>query len=249
MSQGIIDPTSFDQILNRTRNNIQRISKKYSSDNVNPLSSPGLAGRSPIRSPATLRKYGLSMGGTAAMAQTPNENVNANSAVSDSNHMGNSTTLIPGVEASLDEFKGGLLARLSRLERVHAEVSTDGDSTIGNLVRKVSQLESTVEEMKGKLDTQAGDMKEMQRLISQNSNTLLRQNGQVNALLLENDNRVALFGKLDGWVRQGEGWRSGLDRDMDELKVIHFTFQFISLFNSFHFNSFHFNSFQFNHLL
>ena len=222
MSQGIIDPTSFDQILNRTRNNIQRISKKYSSDNVNPLSSPALTGKSPVRTPANYRKYGVNFDGSATKAEPYNENNNANADVGESGGVNKTTTLIPGVEANLDEFKGGLLARISRLERVHAEVSTDGDSTIANLVRKISQLENTVDEMKGKLDTQSGDMKEMQRLISQNSNTLLRQNGQVNALLLENDNRVALFGKLDGWVRQGEGWRSGLDRDMEDLKVIHF---------------------------
>ena len=220
MSQGIIDPTSFDQILNRTRNNIQRISKKYSTDNVNPLSSPALAGRSPIRTPSTLRKYGVNMDGSTISAESHNENNHVNAGTDDNSNFNNKKTLIPGVEANLDEFKGGLLARMSRLERVHAEVSTDGDSTVANLMRKISQLENTVDEMKGKLDTQAGDMKEMQRLISQNSNNLLRQNGQVNALLLENDNRVALFGKLDGWVRQGEGWRTGLDRDMEELKVI-----------------------------
>ncbi len=178
------------------------------------IHSPSYIKRSPIRSP--MKKYEL-----GSVSRTPNENknnynaMNTNSTVGGSGQSMNSTALLDG---SLDDFKGGLLARLSRIERMQAEISTDGDTSTASLTRKIADLENTVEEMRTKLETQAGDMKEMQRLTSQNSNTLLRQNGQLNSLMLENDNRTTLFAKLDGWVRQGEGWRTGLDRDMDDIK-------------------------------
>ena len=48
----------------------------------------------------------------------------------------------------LEDFKGGLLARLARLERVQAEIGVDGDSTVTALTRKIKELESVVEGLK-----------------------------------------------------------------------------------------------------
>ena len=126
------------------------------------------------------------------------ENINssvANANLRDSQVAGN---------GNLEDFKGGLLARLARLERVQAETGIEGDSTVTALTRRVKELESVVEGLKGRLDSQANDIQELTRLNGQNSNTILRQSGQLNTLLVENDKYVSLFGKVDGWVRQGE---------------------------------------------
>ena len=36
---------------------------------------------------------------------------------------------------------------------------------------------------------------------------------------MENDKHVSIFGKVDGWVRQGEGWREALDRSVEDIKL------------------------------
>lgn len=67
------------------------------------------------------------------------------------------------------------------------------------------------------LDTLGGDIRELQRSSTHVNNQMLRMNTSLEILQADVDSRRSVISKLDGWVRQGEVWRSDIETQLAEI--------------------------------
>ena len=196
------DPQTFSRLLDRTRQNIQKISQKYSSDVVDPI-------RQNSRSYGT---RGVLYGSQIASVRTPSscrgvkENlIPSESQLQEHRYREVPTPLISQSHVNIEE---ALLNRLSRLESLFEALTNNNTDT----QKRVSALESTVDVLKHNVETLTAEVREGNRMSASANSTLIRQSGQLDSLLSDNENKRGAFSKMESWVRQNEQWREEIEQ-------------------------------------
>ena len=180
--------STFDRIVSRTRDNIDRINKKYSSA---------------IASQPT---YNSSIGNYAASLASVvlSESINT----SPSRRNNNQTATEAG------SFNV-ILERLNKLERSNVTVESSTANTGGSdSAQRIKELENTVTNLCKTVETLVNELKDSQRVQTQTNLKINRQSGIIDAIQQDVDSRRVLLSKMDTWAKQGEVWREDVETQL-----------------------------------
>lgn len=189
--------TSFNQILNRTKNNLNRINQRY---------APSPMIENPIISDLPFTSN--SINNINSMNTINNENMQLNnnqrtsllekkftSAMSDT-----SSYLKP----KMNYIDTSLYERVARLE----ENQRSSDSSI---IHRITQLEKSLESINNTIDKSNIEMKDINRNVLQLQSRLNTTNGLMELLQNDNESKRLVITKMESWSRQGEIWREEVD--------------------------------------
>ena len=189
--------TSFNQILNRTKNNLNRINQRYAPS---PMIENPIISNLPFTS--------NSINNINSMNTINNENMQLNnnqrtsllekkftSAMSDT-----SSYLKP----KMNYIDTSLYERVARLE----ENQRSSDSSI---IHRITQLEKSLESINNTIDKSNIEMKDINRNVLQLQSRLNTTNGLMELLQNDNESKRLVITKMESWSRQGEIWREEVD--------------------------------------
>ena len=201
--------SSFDRILNRTKNNIDRVNRRYNNSNIinqnHDLRS---------RSPSPLRR---------------NENNNY------FNHNSPKRYNYEDINKSNDNISQTTLSNiLNRLHMLENSNGIDSDKG-GDMMQQLTTLHKTVQLMEKSINEIKDEIKKVQHDNSSLYMTVGRQEGFIDALKQEVDLRRSTISKWDLWAKSTESWREDIDnqimglskqlkacerRDNDQLEIL-----------------------------
>ena len=173
--------SSFSQILNRTKHNLNRINQRYA-----PSSGPPTA---------------VDLNVLAPRGVINNENVNQNSMLLD--RFSKTDTFLqrtdPVRNNSSNNTGGGtdpnLLERLIRIEEQHRATESATNSRLSN-------IENNIEVALTRSERSSNQMKELEHSIMQINSKLSTMNGFIELLQNENESKRSVMSKMDHWIRQ-----------------------------------------------
>ncbi len=179
--------STFDRIVSRTRDNIDRINKKYSS------------------AIATQPTYTSSIGNyTSSLASVGI----SESITSSPNRKSNNQ---PTAEAGSFNV---ILERLNKLERNHTAVESTASTVGSDSAQRIKELENTVSNLCKTVETLTNELKDSQRVQTQTNLKINRQSGIIDAIQQDVDSRRVLLSKMDIWAKQGEVWREDVEAQL-----------------------------------
>ena len=179
--------STFDRIVSRTRDNIDRINKKYSS------------------AIATQPTYNASIGNyTSSLASVGI----SESITSSPNRRSNNQ---PTTEAGSFNV---ILERLNKLERNHTAVGSTASTVESDSAKRIKELENTVSNLCKTVETLTNELKDSQRVQTQTNLKINRQSGIIDAIQQDVDSRRVLLSKMDIWAKQGEVWREDVEAQL-----------------------------------
>jgi len=189
--------TSFNQILNRTKNNLNRINQRYAPSPIieNPIISD-----LPFTSNSINNINGMNTINNENMQSNNNQRTSLlekkfTSAMSDT-----SSYLKP----KMNYIDTSLYERVARLE----ENQRSSDSSI---IHRISQLEKSLESINNTIDKSNIEMKDINRNVLQLQSRLNTTNGLMELLQNDNESKRLVITKMESWSRQGEIWREEID--------------------------------------
>lgn len=195
--------TSFNQILNRTKNNLNRINQRY---------APSPMIENPIISDLPFTSN--SINNINSMNTINNENIQVNnnqrtsllekkftSAMSDT-----SSYLKP----KMNYIDTSLYERVARLE----ENQRSSDSSI---IHRITQLEKSLDSINNTIDKSNIEMKDINRNVLQLQSRLNTTNGLMELLQNDNESKRLVITKMESWSRQGEIWREEIDGKIEMI--------------------------------
>jgi hypothetical protein len=208
--------SSFSQILNRTKHNLNRINARY---------APGVAPTLPETS--VLAPRGV----------INNENVHQNAFLLD--RFNKTDTFLrtdAGGRGSATQHSAdpGLLERLVRIEEQHRAAESANNSRLSN-------IENSIQSALSRSDRSAQQLKDLEHSVTLLNSKLTSVNGFIELLQGENESKRSVITKMDNWIRQvhivfqrtvprsrqltaqllqGEIWREDLDGKVDTLTKI-----------------------------
>lgn len=171
--------SSFSQILNRTKHNLNRINSRY---------APGVA--------PTLQDTSV----LAPRGVVNNENVHQNSLLLD--RFSKTDTFLrsdasnrgPAGQQSIS-FDPNMLERLIRIEEQHRAAESASNSRLLN-------IETAIETALSRSDRSSQQLKDLEHSVSQLNSKLSSVNGFIELLQGENESKRMLISKMDHWIRQ-----------------------------------------------
>lgn len=183
--------SSFSQILNRTKHNLNRINQRYAPSAAGPIECNILAPRGSVNNENTINQPSLLLdrfNKTDTYLQRPAEPARAPVGNVDSN----------------------ILERLIRIEEQQRATESASNSRLVN-------IEKSIENALNGFQRASQQMNDLEHSISQLQNKFSNMNGFVELLQNENDSKRNVISKMDHWIRQGEIWREDLDGKVDTL--------------------------------
>jgi hypothetical protein len=213
---------SFSQILDRTRQNINKISQKYSSE-LSPID--------PI-SKYTFQPPSFSSNNDyLPSSQYRPQRVGIKENIAPSIHSSNAALLsgkAPNVASdysnSIHDSK--LEERILNLEKMlvslseKSEMNNSANSSSINAIeidRRLRFLETSVDSMRHSMESLAAEVKDSLRQSAQNNTSLMRQSTQLESHIQEYEIRRGSYSKIESWVRQTESWRNECDAKIDDI--------------------------------
>lgn len=189
--------TSFNQILNRTKNNLNRINQRYAPS---PMMDNPIIADLPFTS--------NSINNMNSMNAINNENIQLNNNQRTSLLEKKFTTAMSDTSSYLkpkmNYIDTSLYERVARLE----ENQRSSDSSI---IHRITQLEKSLESINHIIDKTNIDMKDNNRNVLQLQSRLNTMNGLMELLQNDNESKRLVITKMDSWSRQGEIWREEID--------------------------------------
>lgn len=179
--------SSFDRILNRTKNNIDRVNRRYNSNSSNNVNqNPELRSRSP----SPIRR---------------NENNNY------FNHNSPKRYNYEDINKSNENISQSTLSNI--LNRLHVLENSNGidNDKGGDIMQQLKTLHKTVQLMEKSINEIKDEIKEVQHNNSSLYMTFGRQEGFIDALKQEVDLRRSTISKWDIWAKSTESWREDID--------------------------------------
>ena len=110
-----------------------------------------------------------------------------------------------------------ILSRLAKLESEKQREASIQASKMAELEIRQRETDSSLESIRSVLDGLGSDVKELQRGSTHLNNQMQRVNTSLEILQADVDSRRGVISKLDGWVRQGEIWRSDIEAQLAEI--------------------------------
>jgi hypothetical protein len=170
--------SSFSQILNRTKHNLNRINSRY---------APGVT-------PASLDTSVLA----PSRGVINNENVNQNALLMD--RFSKTDAFLQRPEPSRSTNVGGttdpnILERLIRIEEQHRAAESASNS-------RLLRLENSVEMALSRSEKSSQQMKDLEQTVMQLNSKLSALNGFMELLQGENESKRSAIAKMDHWIRQ-----------------------------------------------
>lgn len=171
--------SSFSQILNRTKHNLNRINSRY---------APGVA--------PTLQDTSL----LAPRGVINNENVHQNSLLLDRFSKTDTFLRTEGggrgaAMAPAGPIDAGVLERLIRIEEHHRASESATNS-------RMSSLENALEMAVSRSDRSSQQMKDLEHSVMLLNTKLSAVNGFIELLQGENESKRTVISKMDNWIRQ-----------------------------------------------
>lgn len=179
--------SSFTQILNRTKNNLNRINQRYAPTLI--IDKPSNYTNNYFNNNENIVNQGNSNG---LLEKTPlihNKSYHTNNTSKPTTNMHHKTVH----DMNLND--NSIYERITRLE----EQQRSSDSHINH---RLNQLEKSYENIYHIVDKSSIEMKDLDRNIMQLQSKLSTTNGLLDVLQNENDSKRSVISKMDSWIRQ-----------------------------------------------
>lgn len=170
--------SSFSQILNRTKHNLNRINQRYAPPSAGTIDSSILQPRGQINNENTVNQHSLLLD---RFSNTSNTYIQQRPVESK-----------PPAASSIDT---SVLERLARIEEQLRQSENASSHRLANLDMSI---ESAVKGY-GRSNQQVQDL---EHTVSQLQNKITTLNGFVEVLQSENDSKRTVISKMDHWIRQ-----------------------------------------------
>jgi len=195
--------TSFNQILNRTKNNLNRINQRYAPSSID---NPLIASDIPFASTSnnTMNKMNTFNNDNSQM----NTNNNQRTSLLEKKFTTSMNETSSYLKPKMNYIDTSLYERVARLE----ENQRSGDDSI---IQRINQLEKSLESINNIIDKTNMEIKDNNRNILQIQHRLNTTNGLLELLQNDNESKRIVISKMDNWIRQGEIWREDIDNKID----------------------------------
>ena len=181
--------SSFSQIMERTRQNINRISSRYSTESVDPMPGRPMTGA----------------GAQGVLATLPPPPPSTCSAFKENVHVH------PSGSTVLDS----LIARVAQLEASQG-TDTGGEARV-HVDGRLCVLEGNVEELHATMNCMVGQIKDVHKLSAATAQQVNRQGAVLESVQQELDLRRGTVARMDSWARQGEAWREEIESQLSGI--------------------------------
>lgn len=187
--------STFDKILNRTRENIEKINKKYVG---NKLVS---------HSDALSEFFPSSRKENSVPSIQTTQRVTSNSSNSSTTNMNTYANPLAASNVALTS----ILDRLAVLESLQ---NSSKDDTANN---RIQTLETTIDNMRRQMESMTFEIKDNHKVINQLQLHISKQSSIMDAIQQDVDGRRSILSKMDLWARQGETWREEVDVQLSSI--------------------------------
>jgi len=187
--------TSFNQILNRTKNNLNRINQRYAPS---PIENPIVTELPFASNISNINNININHNENTHNQRSSMEKKLANSISDTSSYL----------KSKVNYIDISLYERVARLE----ENQRSNDSS---LIHRLTQLEKSMDTIHNTSDKATIEMKDVDRKVVQVQSKLNTMNGMMELLQNDNESKQLVISKMDSWIRQGEIWREEIDNKLE----------------------------------
>eukprot|EP01038_Epipyxis_sp_PR26KG_P004463 gene4463-6311_t len=208
--------SSFTQILNRTKQNLDRINQKYAITNNNNFTTT-----SSNASQLSIQPMLLAQSTLQSQINAPEssewkkrvesyENISSNDINKQNNYHSNpiysNNSILNDIKNSNNDYSDIISKLTSRIDKLEAAQI------------KSNNFESSIESMNKNYDKIYNESKETHHILSQIQMKVSINGSQIEVLQTENDSKRNMLSRMDSWMRQFEIFRQDVDERIASLQ-------------------------------